>query len=169
MYTRCIYIRIYYINNFNISGASFTSSSTPTARYFRSFYEWFSNVVEIVPLALLTSGMLSCYQIGEDIRVLLLFLGTIPVFFPLIVQQKENQIKRLRFLTDIAMILQMLAIMILGLRNSNYNVISLTASYIFERFLVEEFCYRYSIPYTDLTQYCMCFIEVFMVSTLQEL
>ncbi|XP_012061525.1 PREDICTED: uncharacterized protein LOC105624783 [Atta cephalotes] len=150
-------------------GVPFTSSSTPTARCFRSFYDWFSSVIEIVPLALLTSGILSAYQIDEKIRTLLLFLGTIPVFFPLAIKQKESQIRKLRFLTNITVVLQILAIMILGLKNGNYNVISLVASYTFERFFVEEFCYRYSIPYTDLMQYCICFVEVFTVSTLKEL
>lgn len=150
-------------------GVPFTSSSTRTARYFRIFYDWFSNVIEIVPLALLTSGILSAYQIDENIRMLLLFLGTVPVFFSLAITQRESQIRKLRFLTDIAVILQILAITILGLKNGNYNVISLVASYTFERFFVEEFCYRYSIPYTDLMQYCICFVEVFTVSTLKEL
>ncbi|CAL1687742.1 unnamed protein product [Lasius platythorax] len=150
-------------------GVPFTSSSTPTARYFRNFYDWFSSVIEIVPLALLTSGILSAYQIDEKIRMLLLFLGTIPIFFPLAIKQKERQIRKLRFLTNITIVLQILPIMILGLQNGNYNVISLVASYTFERFFVEEFCYRYNIPYTDLMQYCICFVEVFTVSTLQEL
>jgi len=147
----------------------FTSLSTPTARCFRSFYDWFSNIIEIVPLALLTSGILSAYQIDEKIRIMLLFFGTIPVFFPLAIKQKESQIRKLRFFTNITVVLQILAIMILGLKNSNYNVISLVASYTFERFFVEEFCYRYNIPYIDLMQYCICFVEVFTVSTLKEL
>ncbi|XP_029168733.1 uncharacterized protein LOC114938811 isoform X2 [Nylanderia fulva] len=102
-------------------GVPFTSSSTPTAKYFRSFYDWFSNVIEIVPLALLTSGILSAYQIDEKIRMLLLFLGTIPIFFPLAIKQKEKEIRKLRFLTNITIILQILPIMILGLQNGNYN------------------------------------------------
>ncbi|XP_011879150.1 PREDICTED: uncharacterized protein LOC105568257 [Vollenhovia emeryi] len=150
-------------------GIPFTSSSTPSARCFRSFYDWFSNVIEIVPLALLTSGILSAYQIDEKIRMLLLFLGTVPIFFPLAMKHKESQIRKLRFLTNITVVLQILAITILGLKNDNYNVISLVASYTFERFFVEEFCYRYNIPYTDLMQYCICFVEVFTVSTLKEL
>lgn len=100
--------------------------------------------------------------------MLLLFFGTAPVFFPLAVKEKGSQVK-LHFLTNITIMLQILAIMILGLQNGNYNVISLVASYTFERFFVEEFCYRYSIPYTDLMQYCICFVEVFTVSTLNEL
>lgn len=154
---------------FNISGVPFTSSSTPIARCFRSFYDWFSNVIEIVPLALLTSGILSAYQIDEKIRILLLFLGTVPIFFPLATKQKESQIRKLRFLTNITVVLQILVIMILGLKNGNYNVISLVASYTFEHFFVEEFCYLYNIPYTDLMQYCICFVEVFTISTLKEL
>ncbi|KAL6254225.1 hypothetical protein P5V15_014843 [Pogonomyrmex californicus] len=150
-------------------GFPFTSSSTPTAKCFRSFYDWFSNVIEIVPLALLTSGILSAYQVDEKIRMLLLFFGIVPVFFPLSMKQKEGQIRKLRFLTNITVMLQILAITILGLKNGNYNVISLVASYTFERFFVEEFCYRYNIPYTDLMQYCICFVEVFTVSTLKEL
>ncbi|XP_026827917.1 calcium-dependent protein kinase 27 isoform X2 [Ooceraea biroi] len=102
-------------------GFSFTSSSTPTAKFFRSFYDWFSNVIEIVPLALLTSGILSAYHIDETIRMLLLFLGTVPVFFPLAIKQKESQIRKFRFLTNIAVVLQILAITILGLQNGNYN------------------------------------------------
>ncbi|KAL0100604.1 hypothetical protein PUN28_019183 [Cardiocondyla obscurior] len=149
-------------------GVPFTSSSTSTAKCFRSFYDWFSNVVEIVPLALLTSGILSAYQIDERIRMSLLFLGTVPIFFPLAIKQKGSQIK-LRFLTNITVVLQILMIMIFGLKNGNYNVISLVASYTFERFFMEEFCYWYSIPYIDLMQYCICFVEVFTVSTLKEL
>lgn len=120
-------------------------------------------------MALLTSGILTAYQVDEKIRMLLLFLGTVPIFFPLAIKQKESQIRKLRFLTNITVVLQIVAIMILGLKNGNYNVISLVASYTFERFFVEEFCYRYNIPYTDLMQYCICFVEVFTVSTLKEL
>lgn len=164
----CSYIYFFLTIISMLTGVPFTSSSAATARFFRSFYDWFSNVIEIVPLALLTSGILSAYQIDENIRMLLLFFGTVPVFFPLAIKEKGSQIK-LHFLTNITIMLQILAIMILGLQNGNYNVISLVASYMFERFFVEEFCYRYSIPYTDLMQYCICFVEVFTVSTLNEL
>lgn len=147
----------------------FTSASTPTARRFRSFYDWYSDGIEIFPLALLTSGILSAYQVDKNIRMLLLFLGTIPLFFPFAVKQKESQNRKCRLLTDITVVLQILAIMIFGLRNGNYNVISLVVSYTFKRFFVDECCDRYSIPHTDLKQYCICFIEVFTVSTLKDL
>lgn len=65
--------------------------------------------------------------------------------------------------------LQLLMIISIGLQNSNYNVVSLIVSYIFERFFIDEFCYYYDIPSTDLTQYSLCFIQIFMVLTLNEL
>ncbi|EFN84887.1 Troponin C [Harpegnathos saltator] len=102
-------------------GIPFTSASTVTARCFRSFYDWYSYGIEIVPLALLTSGILSAYQIDDNIRMLLLFLGTIPILFPFAVKQKESQVRKFRLLTDIAVVLQILAITILGLQNDNYN------------------------------------------------
>ncbi|XP_011138803.1 uncharacterized protein LOC105182804 isoform X2 [Harpegnathos saltator] len=160
---------VFCLSALRIYGIPFTSASTVTARCFRSFYDWYSYGIEIVPLALLTSGILSAYQIDDNIRMLLLFLGTIPILFPFAVKQKESQVRKFRLLTDIAVVLQILAITILGLQNDNYNVISLVVSYTFARFFVEEFCYRYSIPHTDLTQYCICFIEVFTVSTLKDL
>lgn len=101
--------------------------------------------------------------------MLMLMFGTIPIFFPLVKSQNGSQGQKLYFLTNIIIVLQILVITILGLQNDNYNVISLVASYIFKRFFVEEFCYQYSIPYTDLMQYCICFVEVFTVLTVKEL
>ncbi|XP_017760832.1 PREDICTED: uncharacterized protein LOC108551247 isoform X2 [Eufriesea mexicana] len=209
-------------------GAPFLTSATNVAKYLRIFYDWYSKIVDIVPLALFTAGILQGYGISEKVWLLVLSLGILPVFFLLQPKQKESQIKnhqllmnitntlqllmitlftagilqgygisekiwliilslgiwplffhlqpkqketqirRHQLLMNITTTLQLLMITLIGLKNSNYNVISLVVSYIFERFFIDEFCYYYDIPSTDLTQYSLCFVEIFMVFTLNE-
>lgn len=143
-------------------------SATAIAKYFRSFYDWFSKVVDVVPFALFTTGFLNGYGLNEKARLAILSLGILPVFFQLNTR-KESQIRKHQLLTNITATLQLLMITLIGLKNGNYNVISLAASYVFERFFIDEFCYYYDIPSVDLTQYCLCFIEIFMVVCLNEL
>ncbi|OAD54780.1 hypothetical protein WN48_05979 [Eufriesea mexicana] len=145
-------------------GAPFLTSATNVAKYLRIFYDWYSKIVDIVPLALFTAG----YGISEKIWLIILSLGIWPLFFHLQPKQKETQIRRHQLLMNITTTLQLLMITLIGLKNSNYNVISLVVSYIFERFFIDEFCYYYDIPSTDLTQYSLCFVEIFMVFTLNE-
>ncbi|XP_076242928.1 uncharacterized protein LOC143184519 [Calliopsis andreniformis] len=150
-------------------GAPFVVSTTNVAKYLRIFYDWYSKIIDILPLALFTAGFLNGYGINDKIWLIVLSLGLLPIFFQLQLRRKKSHIRRHQLLLNITFILQLLMITLVGLRNSNYNVISLVVSYIFERFFIDEFCYYYNIPSTDLTQYCLCFTEIFMVLTLIEL
>ncbi|XP_011632486.1 uncharacterized protein LOC105424122 isoform X3 [Pogonomyrmex barbatus] len=82
-------------------GFPFTSSSTPTAKCFRSFYDWFSNVIEIVPLALLTSGILSAYQLVNMRRGSLYTATKEPILFkfavrsPPVIRGLSNTVQKL--------------------------------------------------------------------------
>lgn len=151
-----------------LPGAPFITSATNIVKYLRIFYDWYSKIVDVAPLALFTAGILNGYGINETIWLIVLSLGILPIFFQLQSKRKESQIRKHQLLLNIASTLQLLMITLVGLRNSNYNIISLVASYIFERFFIDEFCYDYDIPSTDLTQYSLCFIEIFMVLTLNE-
>ncbi|PBC32654.1 hypothetical protein APICC_08903 [Apis cerana cerana] len=151
------------------SGAPLFTSGTNIIKYLRIFYDWYSKIVDVIPLALFTGGILQGYGISEKVRLIILSLGILPVFFHLQPKRKENQMRRHQLLINITTTLQLLMIMLIGLRNNNYNVISLVMSYIFERFFIDEFCYYYDIPSTDLTQYSLCFVEIFMVLTLNEM
>ncbi|XP_076757049.1 uncharacterized protein LOC143427078 [Xylocopa sonorina] len=150
-------------------GVPFLTPTTSVAKYLRICYDWYSKIVDFVPLALFTAGILQGYGISEKVWLIVLSLGILPVFFHLQAKRKENQIRRHQLLMNITTTLQLLMITLVGLRNSNYYVISLVVSYIFERFFIDEFCYYYDIPSTDLTQYSLCFVEIFMISTLNEL
>ncbi|KOC62208.1 hypothetical protein WH47_03966 [Habropoda laboriosa] len=149
-------------------GAPFLTSATNVAKYLRIFYDWYSKIVDVVPLAMFTAGILQGYGISEKVWLIVLSLGILPVFFHLQPKRKDSQIRRHQLLMNITTILQLLMVTLVGLRNINYNVISLVVSYIFERFFIDEFCYNYDIPSTDLTQYSLCFVEIFMVLTLNE-
>lgn len=151
-----------------LPGAPFLTSTTNVGKYLRIFYDWYSKIVDVVPLALFTAGILQGYGISEKVWLIVLSLGILPIFFHLQPKRKERQIRRHQLLINITTTLQLLMIVLVGLRNSNYNVISLVVSYVFERFFIDEFCYYYDIPSTDLTQYCLCFIEMFLVLTLNE-
>lgn len=150
-------------------GVPLFTSGTNIIKYLRIFYDWYSKIVDVIPLALFTGGILQGYGISEKVRLIILSLGILPVFFHLQPKRKENQMRRHQLLINIITTLQLLMIMLIGLRNNNYNVISLVMSYIFERFFIDEFCYYYDIPSTDLTQYSLCFVEIFMVLTLNEM
>ncbi|CAL7941239.1 unnamed protein product [Xylocopa violacea] len=151
------------------NGVPFLTPSTNVAKYLRISYDWYSKIVDFIPLALFTAGILQGYGISEKVWLIVLSLGILPVFFHLQAKRKESQIRRHQLLMNITTTLQLLMITLVGLRNSNYYVISLVVSYIFERFFIDEFCYYYDIPSTDLTQYSLCFVEIFMILTLNEL
>ncbi|XP_053998716.1 uncharacterized protein LOC128887158 isoform X1 [Hylaeus anthracinus] len=150
-------------------GAPSITSATNVAKYLRISYDWYSKIVDVAPLALFTAGILNGYGINEKIWLIVFSLGILPVFFQLQSKRNKSQIRKHQLLLNIASTLQLLMITLVGIRNSNYNVISLVVSYIFERFFIDEFCYYYDIPSTDLTQYSLCFVEIFMVLTLNEL
>ncbi|XP_029051323.1 uncharacterized protein LOC114879984 [Osmia bicornis bicornis] len=150
-------------------GAPFITSAIDVTKYLRIFYDWYSKIVDVIPLALFTAGFLHGYGVSQKVWLTVLSLGVLPIFFYLQPKRKESQMRKHQLLMNIIYTLQLLMITLVGLRNSNYNVISLVASYIFERFFIDEFCYYYDIPSTDLTQYSLCFIEIFMVLTLNEL
>lgn len=152
-----------------LPGAPLITPATNVAKYSRICYHRYSKIVDVVPLALFTAGILNGYGINETVWLVVLSFGILPIFFQLQSKRKESQIRRHQLLLNIASTLQLLMITLVGLRNNNYNVISLVASCIFERFFIDEFCYYYDIPSTDLTQYSLCFIEIFMVLTINEL
>ena len=74
-----------------------------------------------------------------------------------------------RIYTDIIFILQALAITLICLQNGNLSVVSLAASYAVARYISEDFCDRFEVPYIDLMQYSLCFVEVFAIVTLKDI
>ncbi|KZC05453.1 PREDICTED: uncharacterized protein LOC107193851 [Dufourea novaeangliae] len=150
-------------------GVPCITSAPALVKYLRIFYDWYSKITDVAPLALFTAGILNGYGINETIWLIVLSFGVLPIFFQLQPKRQDKQIRRHQLLINIASTLQLLMITLIGLRHSNYNVISLVASFIFERFFIDEFCYYYDIPSTDLIQYSMCFTEIFVVLTLNEM
>lgn len=149
-------------------GPGFTST-TVVAKRFRRFYSWYSEVIEIVPFALITNDILYCYRVHNIARLVLLTLSVLPILYDLTIKSKENSFEKLQYLTNVFTALQLTVLTFVCLRHGNYNVISLSMSYAFIRYFAEECCDRYDVPYTDLTQYCLSFVQIFTVVTVRDL
>ncbi|KAG7199930.1 hypothetical protein KM043_014366 [Ampulex compressa] len=147
-------------------GLPYDTFSNTTAKYFRKSYDWLSTLTDVLPFALLTCAILKGYGIDHKIRLSILVLAVAPFLSRLSGVERAT---RYRLLPSLAAVIQISVIIFVGIPNGNYNAISLVVSYAIQRFLVDEFSYRYDIPSTDLTQYCLCFVEIFAVLTLNEL
>lgn len=145
------------------------SASTEIAKRFRNFYELFSRITEIVPFALLSSEILRAYKVCETVRITLIVLWILPAAFELNLKQRDTRARALHTIAKLASAMQLTVMMYISMANLNYSAISLAVSYAFEHFLSQEFCDRYDVPHSDLTQYCLCFTEMFAVAAFREI
>lgn len=141
--------------------------SPSTTKRFRNFYDWFSVLVEIAPFAFFTTEILLGYKAWQEPRLLLLALGLLPMVYEPTSTTRDRS--KYRFYTDIIFALHILAMIVVCLKNGNLGVVSLAASYAVARFISEDFCDRFDVPYIDLTQYSLCFVEIFAIVTLKEI
>ncbi|XP_043471493.1 uncharacterized protein LOC122504436 [Leptopilina heterotoma] len=141
--------------------------TSSTTKRFRNFYDWFSVLVEIAPFAFFTTEILLAYKIWEEGRLCLLALGLLPIVYEPTSTTRDRS--KYRFYTDIIFALQALIMTIVCLKNGNFAILSLAASYIVARFISEDFCDRFEVPYIDLSQYSLCFVEVFAIATFKDI
>lgn len=136
-------------------------------RSFRKFYDVFSNIVEIIPFAMISSEILHHCAVDDIIRQSLLFvLCILPIVHDLI---PKNERKKIKMLLNYAINLQLIIVIYVCLNNGSINCINLVLSYIFNRYFVDIFCDWFDIPYNDLSQYSLSFVEIFSLTTLKEL
>ena len=155
---------IYNLHFFLFSG---TSGSATGKRSIRSFYDGFSNIIETVPFALLATEISSRCCVNETLRqCLLLMLGILPIAHELI---RKKDRSTMRIITDAALMVQLLTIVVACLQRGYSSIISLAVSYILNRYFLEDLCERYDVPYIDLAQYSLCFVEIFALITIKEL
>lgn len=135
-------------------------------RGFREFYERVSNVVEIIPFAMFATEISRQHEVDEILRQsLLLVLSLLPIVHE-IVPRKERS--KMRSLINHAINLQLIIISIACLQAKSFGVINFVIAYIFNRYFAERFCDSYDVPYDDLIQYSLCFVEIFALTTLKE-
>jgi hypothetical protein len=134
---------------------------------FRNFYELFSSVIEVVPFAFFTTEVLLKYCVREEFRFVLLALGLSPTAIELGSTRIKDR-SRLQSFTDLVFGLQALSLVLVCLSNDNYGGLSLGASFALARYVSEDFCDHYEVPYLDLSQYSLGFVEIFALATLKE-
>ncbi|CAD6222342.1 GSCOCG00000923001-RA-CDS [Cotesia congregata] len=136
-------------------------------RSFREFYDRMSNIVEIIPFAFFSTEISRLSNVDELLRhSLLLVLILLPITHE-IMPRKERP--KLRVLINHSINLQLLIVTIACLQRGTFGVISFVLSYIFNRYYTEYFCDLFDVPYEDLIQYSLCFVEIFSLTAIQEL
>ena len=123
--------------------------------------------MEIAPFAFFTTEILLGYKTWQEARLLLLALGLLPMLYEPTSTARDRSKHRLY--TDVIFALQALILTFVCLQNGNLFVVSLAASYVLARFISEDFCDRFDVPYVDLTQYSLCFVEIFAIATLKDI
>lgn len=136
-------------------------------RSFRNFYDVFSNVIETVAFALLATEISVRCCVDETLRQgLLLMLGVLPIAHEFL---RKKDRTTMRYVTDAALLIQLITIVIACLRRGYSSIISLAVSYALNRYFLEDLCDRFDVPYIDLAQYSLCFVEIFASVTIKEL
>ncbi|CAG5095772.1 Protein of unknown function [Cotesia congregata] len=131
------------------------------------FYDRMSNIVEIIPFAFFSTEISRLSNVDELLRhSLLLVLILLPITHE-IMPRKERP--KLRVLINHSINLQLLIVTIACLQRGTFGVISFVLSYIFNRYYTEYFCDLFDVPYEDLIQYSLCFVEIFSLTAIQEL
>ncbi|XP_043283793.1 uncharacterized protein [Venturia canescens] len=144
-----------------------TSGSLVGKRMFRDIYDGLTNIIEIVPLALFATEISLRCHVNEILRQLLLItLGILPIVHEVI--RKKKRARTLQ-LTNFVIGVQLFTIIVACLKRGNLSVTSFVAAYILDRYFLEDLCDRFDVPYIDLAQYSMSFVEVFALVTIQEL
>ena len=62
-------------------GAPFITSAIDVTKYLRIFYDWYSKIVDVIPLVLFTAGFLHGYGVSQKVWLTVLSLGVLPIFF----------------------------------------------------------------------------------------
>ncbi|XP_011309191.1 uncharacterized protein [Fopius arisanus] len=136
-------------------------------RGFRDFYERTSNISEIIPFGIFASEISRRCGIDDILRQSLLLVLTLLPIVHEIVPRKERS--KMRTLINHSINLQLLIITIACLQRSNWYIINLIISYIFNRYYAENFCDWFDVPYDVLIQYSLSFVQVFALTALNEL
>ncbi|XP_015109386.1 uncharacterized protein LOC107036152 [Diachasma alloeum] len=136
-------------------------------RSFREFYERTSNISEVIPFGIFASEISRRCEIDDILRQSLLLVLTLLPIVHEIVPKKERT--KMRKLINHSINLQLMIITIACLQRSNWCVINLVISYIFNRYYAENFCDWFDVPYDVLIQYSLSFVEIFSLTTLNEL
>lgn len=150
-----------------VSYSSGTSGSLVGKRMLRDIYDGLTNIIEIVPFALFATEIsLRCY-VNEILRQLLLItLGILPIVHEVI--RKKNR-TRMHRLTNLVIGVQLFTVIAACLKQGHSGFASFIAAYIMDRYFLEDLCDRFDVPYIDLAQYSMSFVEVFALATIREL
>ncbi|XP_034947481.1 uncharacterized protein [Chelonus insularis] len=136
-------------------------------RNVREFYERTSNIVEVIPFSMISYEISKRCEIDEVLRQsLLLILMLLPIVHEIISRKERSKI---RILINYAINLELIIITIVCLQRGVFGVLNLVISYIFNRYFVESFCDWFDVPYDDLIQYSLCFVQIFSLTTLKEL
>ncbi|OXU28918.1 hypothetical protein TSAR_006807 [Trichomalopsis sarcophagae] len=146
----------------------FRYGGSSTTKRFRNFYELFTSIIEVVPFAFFTTEVLLKYRVREELRFLLLALALSPSVIELSSSRIKDRSKLSKF-TNIIFGLQSAALIIVCLLNDNYGGLSLAASFAVSRYFSEDFCDHYEVPYADLSQYSLGFVEIFALVTLKDI
>ncbi|XP_046607129.1 uncharacterized protein LOC124298752 [Neodiprion virginianus] len=142
----------------------FRFGNPSTSKYLRGFYTLFSKIIHTLPFALIVTEILHWNKTSEQITLTLLILTV----FPIVYESRSKERTR-RHLIDVAVGLNLCALIYVSLISKNYSAISLVVSYAFTHFLLEDISDRYDVPYRDLLQYSLCFMEIFSILTLKDL
>lgn len=134
----------------------------------RKFYEFTSSIVEIIPVTFFTTEFLFKNHIREELCFIVLALGLVPKTIELSSTTRIKDRSKLEHFTNVIVGLQSLSIALTCLWNGNYTGLSLAASFAVARYVSEDFCDQYEVPYIDLSQYSLGFIEIFALATLKE-
>ncbi|XP_057330062.1 uncharacterized protein LOC130670637 isoform X1 [Microplitis mediator] len=136
-------------------------------RSFREFYERISNIVEIIPFAFFSTEISRLSDVDQLLRQsLLLVLILLPIVHEMVPRKERS---KMRVLINHSINLQLIIITLACIQKGSFGVITFVLSYIFNRYYAESFCDWYDVPYEDLIQYSLCFVEIFSLTTLKEL
>ncbi|XP_015608877.1 uncharacterized protein LOC107274342 [Cephus cinctus] len=133
-------------------------------KFLRSLYTWFTTIANVIPFIFFTTEILHECGVSKEVRLILLTLGCLPTIYELALKERACP-----YWMDIVVSLQLLALTFASVQSGLFGVISLTASYAFTHYFLEDFCDKYDVPYMDLLQYNLCFLEIFAMLILKEL
>ncbi|XP_014238499.1 uncharacterized protein LOC106660154 [Trichogramma pretiosum] len=133
----------------------------------RTYYELLTSIIEVFPVACFTTEVLLQHEVPQ----VLCFLCFILSLSPSIIELSSPRIKdRTAFNKYIDAIfgLQAAFMTLICVLNQNYSGLSLAVSYIFARYVSEDFCDLRDVPYVDMSQYSLSFIELFAIATIKD-
>ncbi|XP_014206642.1 uncharacterized protein LOC106638107 [Copidosoma floridanum] len=139
-----------------------------TTKRLRNFYEFLTSIIEIVPVAFFTTEVLSKYQTCEELRFFILALGLAPTTIELSSSTRIRDRSKLELFTNVIVGLQSFAVALICLWYENYTGLSLAISFAVARYVSEDFCDKYEVPYVDLSQYSFGFTQLFALAAIKD-